>query len=204
MNANLYHSSSLRSGVSGAIAMPSAPVVPVQWIWLSSRTIETRAPATGLPSSRRVTKISVLCGLSLTVMPRFVTWIIEARTRSLRNGARSIGSPSRTAAQTIPVGRPPRAVLRSSPCDSMRSAAPPRRRSRPGSCRASGWGSAGATRAPASTRAARPRRPLPDVPKVPRVERQHAGRRSFSHTPCPSPKLTNGRWCQFSTSPTHV
>ena len=41
---------------------------------LSRSTIETFAPRTGAPLSRRVTKTSVFCGLSLTVIPRFVTW----------------------------------------------------------------------------------------------------------------------------------
>ena len=41
--------------------------------------IETFAPSTGDPLSRRVTKISVFCGLSFTVMPRLVTWTIDAR-----------------------------------------------------------------------------------------------------------------------------
>ena len=47
MNENSYQLSGSRSGVFGAIATPSAPVVPRQNVLLSRRTIETLAPATG-------------------------------------------------------------------------------------------------------------------------------------------------------------
>ena len=57
--------------------------------------METLAPGTGAPVSSRVTKTSVFRGLSLTVIPRFVTWMTDARTRLAAYGFESaIGSPS--------------------------------------------------------------------------------------------------------------
>ena len=132
MKANFHQLSAFRRGVSGAVARPSDPVVPVQATWLSRRTIETFAPVTGSPVSSRVTKTSVLRGLSLTVIPRFVTWITDARTRLSPNGFElAIGAPSSTAVQTspLPCGS---ACAMSRPWDTMRSAAPPSRRSVPG------------------------------------------------------------------------
>src|SRR5215207_9673480 len=79
MKANFHQSSGSRSGVVGASAVPSAPVVPRQTVLLSGRTIDTAAFATGAPLSRRVTNTRVFCGLSFTLMPRFVTWTIDAR-----------------------------------------------------------------------------------------------------------------------------
>ena len=82
---------------------------------LSRLTIDTRAPATGSPLSRRVTKTSVFCGLSLTLMPRFVTWTRSTRVSGLSRvaSARSaIGAPSSTAAQTRPVPPAPSALRR--------------------------------------------------------------------------------------------
>jgi hypothetical protein len=58
--------------------MPSAFVTPFQNVLLSGRISDTCASATGSPSSRRVTKINVLSGLSFTLIPRFVTCTIEA------------------------------------------------------------------------------------------------------------------------------
>ena len=53
--------------------------------------------------SSRVTKTSVFRGLSLTVIPRFVTWTTDARTRLAAYGFElAIGSPSWTAVQTRP------------------------------------------------------------------------------------------------------
>jgi len=53
-------------------ARPRSSVVPLQTTLLSFVRIDTFAPATGLASSRRVTRISVFCGESLTERPRFV------------------------------------------------------------------------------------------------------------------------------------
>ena len=57
-------------------------------------TIETRAPGTGAALSSRVTKTSVFCGLSLTQIPRLVTWTRLARMIGLSSrvlDARAIG-----------------------------------------------------------------------------------------------------------------
>ena len=181
MNAN-FHQSSSRSAVSGAIAMPSAPVVPLQNTLLSSRTIETLAPATGAPVSRRVTKISVFCGLSLTLMPRLVTWTSEARVLFPYVVVFGIVSPGFTAAHTIPVGFVPRAFDTSSPCDWMRSATTPNGRGVPAP-------------AGASVKLLLPQaldrghqlaeleghRPLRRVPEIPRVERQQRSAAGLPH-----------------------
>ena len=134
MKANC-HQFSPRSGVVGASAMPSAPVVPRQKVLLSTRTSDTLAPATGAPVSRRVTKIRVFCGLSLTEMPRLVTWMTEARVRaspaSPDRCARGMASPSFTAAHTSPLPFGFSAFDMSRPCDWIRSAVTPRRRAVP-------------------------------------------------------------------------
>ena len=133
MNANSHHLRGLRRRSSGAIAMPSAPVVPLHTVWPSTVTIETFAPASGAASSRRVTNISVFCGLSLTLMPMFVTCTRLDRTIGLLSrvrdtGARGIGSPSRTAVHTRPVPFDFSAAARSRPCERTASGVPPNRR----------------------------------------------------------------------------
>ena len=133
MKANSYQLSGLRNGVSGAMATPSAPVVPRQNVWLSVRTIDTAAPATGAPVSRRVTNTSVFCGLSFTVMPRFVTCTIDARVAAsppVVRRVRASMSPSRTAAHTRPVPAV-RAGVTSRPCDCTRSGVTVSRRAMP-------------------------------------------------------------------------
>ena len=88
------------------------------------------APSTGSPLSRRVTKTSVFCGLSLTVRPRLVTWTTVARVaRLVAVGPRSrdrscLPRPPPTPGRCPPV----RARARSRPCDWMRSACGVRRR----------------------------------------------------------------------------
>src|SRR5512143_3792712 len=101
MKRNVDQSSGSRSEVPGAMTTPSGPVVPFQNTLLSSRTIDTAAPATGAPLSSLVTNTSVFCGLSLTLIPRLVTCTTDARARDLMYGLElAIGSPSRTAAHT--------------------------------------------------------------------------------------------------------
>ena len=69
----------LRSGVSGAIAdaVGAGGAAPERRVVGDRRSRRAR-PATGAPLSRRVTNTSVFCGLSFTVMPRFVTWTTVA------------------------------------------------------------------------------------------------------------------------------
>jgi len=134
MKANSsYQRRGSRRRIGGAIATPSVAVVPVQRDSPSAATIETRAPATGAAVSSRVTNSSVPCGLSLTLIARLVTCTTVARSigdSSRRRDARdcAIGSPSSTAAQTIPVPDGLSVAERSRPCDWMRSAVRPRRR----------------------------------------------------------------------------
>ena len=126
MKENFQGLPALRSGVCGARAMPWSSVLPVQNTLLSRRTIDTSALATGTPLSRRVTKTSVFCGLSLTVMPRLVTCTRVAIVLSPPYGRAWLsGCPGFTAAHTKPVPDGCSARDRSSPCDWMASAVRP-------------------------------------------------------------------------------
>ena len=92
------------SAYAPKLPTPSAAVVPVHWASPSGLMIETFAPATGAPLARRVTKTSVFCGLSFTVMPRLVTWIRLARV-NVQTGSvdkrRFVGLPVPGAAAMI-------------------------------------------------------------------------------------------------------
>ena len=134
--ANSYQLRALRSRVCGAMATPSAPVVPVHIALPSGCTIDTRAPGTLAALSRRVTQISVFCGLSLTLIARLVTWTRLARvigwvSRVREPRDRSIGVPSSTAAHARPVPFGLRTFDRSRPCDCTRSGVTLNRRSAP-------------------------------------------------------------------------
>ncbi len=176
------------------VARPSGPVVPVQATWLSRRTIETLAPATGSPVSSRVTKTSVLRGLSLTVIPRLVTWITDARTRLSPNGFElAIGAPFLDRGPDQPSSLRPARRFMSRPCDTMRSAAPPSRRSVPapaGFAREPGLQIEQRRHQRAGARGA-----PPTGSRCGSCARRTAARRRrlLSHTPWPSPKLVNAR-----------
>ncbi len=145
-----------------------------------SAMIDTFAPATGAPVSSRVTKTSVFCGLSLTVMPRLVTWTTDARTRLASRRRARCRSACRSRPPSTQAGALRSERLRQVEAvrlDAVGCHAELALDAGDGRRLAEAWLSATASVGISSSGVDRSG-PLRDVPEVARVERQQSIRRS--------------------------
>ena len=196
MNANSHQSSASRSGVCGAIATPSAPVVPVQNTLLSRRTIETFAPAhrrAGVEArdeDERVVR-AVLDGDAEVrdLDDRRADAALASSRRELGNRLafldRGPDQAGRRAGRARPSGR-----ARATQCGRPRRRGGARCRRRPASL--SNRGLQLQQRRHQTAAGAIGAAHCRDVREVARVERQERAA-AGSHTPWPSPKLVNAR-----------